>query len=460
MKPLLIACVSQAMLRSLFFGLSLGCVMSAMSTVARGNSPMAIPTLDDVLGGENAVALALLHSRADGKSSKVLVPRLAQLAQESVEAICKPMLAGRFEMRVGAGEVVLRDLQAHDRAALMTALGAAELGDLRAYFTALAESGVTLSERIGVLEILGVHGNREDMTLLLHWAAGYKFQGRIKRGLREAYGTAVALILERDPKAISLARRIYSDLPLALKPALIRALGRTESMESLATLTGFLGRNSQMDALILRELAVLGGQLKHPLDVKAQWRIAKTLHSPARAIRQQCIEACKSMETTQAVPALIALMSSEDAFESEQALKALEFITGQRLSRDEKEWTDWLEGAHIWWESEAQDLIHQVRTGTPAEVNQALVKLSRERYFRHRLVTPVAVGLENEEESIVRVACAALGYMGSPLGVEPLLDRLARASKQPIHQAALQALLQITGQNHGANPEAWHKAGW
>ncbi len=411
-------------------------------------------------GQASLVAKALLQSRKSDEASKALAPLLARLAAKSPAPICEPLIQGRFEVRVGKGEVVLRDLRHDERKALMAALGSAKPKDLRAYLDTHAQPGVPTSTRIAILGILQSHGNAADMSSLPEWACGHGWKGRIKRDLRDAFKQTVAGILDRDPSASSAVNRVDRDLPLSLKPALISALGGTESESSLTTLADMLGNDPRLEPLILRELAVLGSKLPHPLNDGALTEVAKTLQSPIRTVRQQGIEACRAMEATQAVPALIKLLESEDTVESEQSLKALESITGQRLSPIVLEWTKWYQEANAWWATEAQDLILLVRTGTPVEVNQALVDLSRQRFFRHRLAAPMAVALTNEEDSIVGVACATLGHMASPLAVEPLLKLLAQSKTTRIQQAVLQALLQITGQNHGLDPEAWRQAGW
>ncbi len=409
---------------------------------------------------ENPVTQALLQSRESDKALKGLTSLLAALAAKSPAPICEPLIHGRFEVRVGEGKVVLRDLRPNERTTLMAALGSAKPEDLRTYLDTHAQPGMPAGIRIAILGILQFHGVADDMPSLSEWACGHEWEGRIKRDLREAFGQAVAGVLGRDPSAFITINRMDRELPVALKPALISALGGAGSESSLTTLADMLGNDQRLDPLVLRELAVLGSKLPHPLNDDALTKVVRALESPIHAVRQQGIEACRAMEATHAVPALIKLLGSEDAAESEQALKALESITGQRLSPIEVEWTEWHAEANTWWATEAQNLIHQVRTGMPFEVNQALVDLSRHRYFRHRLALPMAVALTNEEDSIVGVACATLGHLASPLAVKPLLKLMARKNTARIQQAALQALLNITGQNHGLDPEAWRQAGW
>ncbi|MCP5023549.1 MAG: hypothetical protein GY930_17495 [bacterium] len=421
------------------------------------------PTVDarfDDHGQASLVTQALLQSRKSDEARKALAPLLASVAAKSPTSICEPLIQGHFELRVGEGQVVLRDLRIDERAALMAALGSAKPESLRTYLDTHAQPGIPAGTRIAILGILQSHGVATDMSSLSEWVCGHGWEGRIRRDLRKAFGQAVAGILDRDPSAFLTINRMDRDLPVALKPALISALGGVGSRSSLTTLADMLGNDSRLESLILRELAVLGSKIPHPLNDDVLTKVAKALHSPSRTVRQQGIEACRLMETTQAVPTLIKLLGSEDAAESEQALKALESITGQRLSPIEREWTEWYAKATTWWETEAQDLMLLVRTGTPAEVNQALVDLSRLRYFRHRLALPMAIALTNEEESIVGVACATLGHVASPLAVKPLLKLLAGSNTERIQQAALQALLNITGQNHGLDPEAWRQAGW
>ena len=107
-----------------------------------------------------------------------------------------------------------------------------------------------------------------------------------------------------------------------------------------------------------------------------------------------------------------------------------------------------------WWNETAPELASTIRWGEPSDVSEAILELSRRRFFRHDLTKALTSSLEREESGLVVLGCSALGHLRSWSALPALITRLDDSDPN-VRVAALKALHRITGETFGPDLSLW-----
>ena len=409
--------------------------------------------------GADEVSQLLLDARRDGLSSELLAERLAACSAPVMPRLFEPLSSGRLKLKVGERGNSTRQLTAPERTALISAFGHLSWTDVQGFLAEALVEGPSRSQRRAAMELLGAHGRRKDLSMLLQWTAPEGGPKLVPRELRSAFADALGDMLDHDPGVLGAMPDFYWVAPDALLPSILSALGERPSAESLWAIVSVLGRVPAADALVLAEVGHIGGLVRHPIDKQVCERVRRYLTMDERAVLIEAIVAAGRLEDGEAVPQLIELLEDADGNVRDRAHEALKLITGAHHGPNPKLWQDWHREEKNWWRTEAPDQLSDVRDGIPALASRAILELSRRRYFRHQIAVELTHGLERQGVDLVVLTCAALGSLGSSLSVPYLLDSLQHRSLE-VRQAAYLALCRITGEDHGELSQDWAAAGW
>jgi hypothetical protein len=340
--------------------------------------------------------------------------------------------------------------------AVFGALLDAPRAELRAHLAGLIDGPFLPAEREVALEILGEVGLREDLELALRLATPGPTEGT-PPSLRRALLDALAGMFGRDPPSVQLVRELFDRAGPGLLDALVISLERAETPQGLIVLAALLGRSPEMDALVLSAIARVGRALQQPVDLGARVVVRGYLSNPDSALVQQATLAVAALGDDGATGDLIELLHSDDRSVRFNVHRALREITRLTLPPAAEAWEAWFAEESRWWEEDSTRVFADVRGGEPVAAARAVREILRHRLGRHDLAQALRPCLSRPEPDLARMACAALGQLGSRAVQMPLVACLERP-EEPVRQAAWKALRDVTGLDLPLEPQRWRAA--
>jgi len=405
------------------------------------------------------VGSVLLESRGRPTAPEELSRRLARGGRSSLPTLFSVLARGEFPVRVGERGNSASKLAPDERAAVLSAFGLLPWPEVASFLEERRLAGRGEAERGAALEILGLHGEPEDLPAMVSWCRARPPQARVPRACRQAFERALEALLRRHPTSARLLPATRREADVTLLPPIVAALGKQPSELALQTLAELLGGTGPADVLVLAEIGHVARVARFPAPVEVCERVRPHLDSPEDALRREAALACGRLQDPEAIPRLIALLDDGDENVRARACEALAEIAGEELGSDPALWSNWHADLVEAWSLRAPELLGQARYGSPPVASRAILELTKLQPYRHELAQPLCGVLDRPEEELVSLACAALGHLGSKAAVRPLLARLNGASIS-VRRAAYQALRRITEEDHGEDPAAWQAAGW
>jgi len=266
---------------------------------------------------------------------------------------------------------------------------------------------------------------------------------------------ALLRVVANDEKAVSALGARFAEQPPALYAPVIRAIGSAGSPAAMRQLTELLEKRPEADAVLLCEIARLGGLLPHPIESRARTHVRGYLSRDDAQILAAAVYAVGRLEDHEAAEQLVDLLDSDLEHVRTSAHGVLRELSGKHFPLDQARWDTWYRNESEWWRRDAPFHKAELGSGAQFQVAAALRELSVHRLYRHELAPEVARCLERSETDLVRLACAALGQLGSRTVLPELVQLLERGDSETA-PAAERALERITGERlRGA--EAWRK---
>jgi hypothetical protein len=305
--------------------------------------------------------------------------------------------------------------------------------------------GLSVIERFGSADGVGLALD------LASWPGGERV-ARPTVGMLQA---AVEAVLARDPRGFAVVVDEVPDAHADLREALVRAMGASGSPRAIEPLLGLLGRQRELDLPVLTQLARLTSSDDRTLEPRRIDPVRELLRADARVAREAMIVVGR-LRDFESVPVLIEYLASGDARLRQQALWSLQRISGLGLRADPGRWRAWERSESRWWES-ARTLLARLDGTDTADVLAAINEVAARRLFRDGLSRELQPLLRRGETVIVRNACSALGQLGSPSSVGPLIDALCHPDAE-VRDEARRALGTITGLDLPPDPARWEEA--
>ena len=181
------------------------------------------------------------------------------------------------------------------------------------------------------------------------------------------------------------------------------------------------------------------------------------LRSSQAELRRESALAVARLNDCEAVPDLIALLEDEARGVRDNALWALQQLTGMGRTADPGVWRRWYDAEVEWWEREAPDLLtrlDRIELLADAEIVASINELGRHRLFREDLARRLFGALDHRDPRVVRLACVALQQFEARSAVPQLIELLEHRDRT-VQQQAWTALKAITGRNLPLRRGAW-----
>jgi hypothetical protein len=417
-----------------------------LASLARGQD---VPRAVRVRPERQAAVAAVLLGALDGEVGDA-EGQLVELGTDHLPELFAVLIDGRVTT-YEEGQAQVLQLPARLAGPVRGALAQHPFRDVRAFLGDLVRRRPTEPEQRTALELLGRLGAADDVVLLARLADAPSGEQRVGRIVRSAFEQSLDRLLGNHPEARGLLDEVFLEAHPSHAAALVRRIGEAPPREALHELARLLGRMPEADALVLAELGTAGAQLVPPADVGVLDDVRRYLNASRPELVVVAAVAAGKLRDDRAVPELIGLL--EDSLAATRAGESLRTISGQRF-RNAASWVAWYQAESTWWDTMAAEQLSTLATGAPAEVSKALMAVSRKCVYRHEISRAVVDVLRRDERDLLLMSCAVLGHLGSNVALPELIDALEHPYPE-VRAAALKALRDITGRDHGSDPQAW-----
>jgi hypothetical protein len=316
------------------------------------------------------------------------------------------------------------------------AQSASSRSGLRGDLALLAEQG-DVEQREAVLRTLREIGTARDVELALR-AAAPRESGASPR-LETALEQCLTALLQRDEQAPPAVIAAFAGAHESLRPCVLQALGGAKSRAALLALARIADSVPELRALALAELARGAANLAAPFDEDVAGAVRTALTVSDETVVRHAAIAAGRLEDPHCVPALIALLDSDNAALRGEALWALRQISGLRLGSDSARWNRWYETERRWRADEGAVLLRRLESNDAALCARALNELARHRLWRHEMSALLAESLGLLEGERLRLALGVLGTLQSQAAIPPLQEYV-REAPRGARAAALRVL--------------------
>jgi hypothetical protein len=323
--------------------------------------------------------------------------------------------------------------------------------DVRALLAPSAGAEAELSDRTRLLVLTREHDVARAAELVVDAAANAPEEQLRQPLFRRAVQAALVDLVERDARHRDALVRRIPDAPGAVQATILDALGDDISAWDLSRL---LGRTLELNRIVLRRLLRCPVAAREPLDPGCWHHVEWSLDDHDPTGRRVAVLVIGRFHRADLAPHLLDVLEDEDAGVASAAHRALSQMTGMQFLPRRDLWARWLAGETRWLDDTADDAVEQAHGADTAVAVTALRRIARHRLHREDLVPRLEEVCLHDAPEVRAAACETLGALGSPNGLEFLLQRTE--DKDPrVVSAADAALTTITGLPSPDEPGAW-----
>jgi HEAT repeat protein len=313
-----------------------------------------------------------------------------------------------------------------------------------------------LATRVAAVEVLGMVGRRSELELVVEAAGPRSADEAVEVALVRACQWSAREILEADSAALMEVRWLVGSSPTELGAALVRATADVGAPECLPTLLDVLGKEPDLDAVVL---AHLGRSARFSYRPPAESQVAVVLPYLDSANPNEvraALQAVGDFELQAAAEACADLLESESQGVRDAAHLALKRISCLAMPPDAARWRGWCQAERAWLRDEAPRAYDLLERGAPRSRIAALKQIARHRLERHALAERVAGALSSDVVDVRREACATLAQLQSRAALPYLVAALSDEDVDTAH-CAWRTLTDWTGLDLPLGSPEWQQ---
>ena len=312
------------------------------------------------------------------------------------------------------------------------------------------------TRQAGMLRALG----RADAERALPWITEVAMGGvedpePLDDSVRSALERVLVDALTDAPQLLQRVGASAARLPDDLAWTYVGAVGGAELPGSLEVLGETLAERPRFVTVVVPHVRRLARRyptlVSDALRDRIRWRFEDGGTAPERT---ELVLALGAVRDWDSVGALVDMLRADDPSLRRAAHSALEGMTGLGLSDRFEDAASWLSQEERWFDGDLDRLVTDLHEGNLGAITAALSEISSHRYRGGDLAMEVGALLHSESLLVRQRACHALGALGAPEAIEPLIERLGD-DDDGVRAAALVALGTLTDQDLGEDAEAW-----
>jgi len=401
--------------------LGVGSVAAWIALPHRPSDPVDVPAVVEELPGDEALAVLL---------------------EQGIEAY--PEL---FHAAVRGRWIDGEPLSEDAVALVTTALERADVRTLVPYLARVAR-GADPDLRAGTVRWIGAHGRAVDVAALLSIGESVPSVG---------LGAALSALIERDPAALDEMRGRLFRLDTPTLRAAVQAIGGSGRSRALELLVDVLGREPDLDGVVLGEIGRLGAVARPAAAREAARRVRPLIEAGHPGLARAALNALGRLGDPGPVGDMIDMLDSVDRGLARTAYAGLRELTGLRLRDAAGPWRAWYDEQVRWADRELAATLDALRDGPVAVAFDALRELELHPLERHAIAREVALLLEHPEPTLRAQAARTLRRLGSRAATPALIDALADEDATT-RESARAALAELLGGDLGPDEDAWREA--
>jgi len=402
-------------------------------------------------GTRNEVAGILEKTRDPLELRRALV----FLGERAIEPLFEVWVAGGVpvEWQVGASRALVLDESS--RAVVISVFDALPEDTVRRFLEELAGRETPMDVRIRAVRLVGEIGDVRSLRLMASLATPLEAdRGPIHRILRVAFADSLRRSLEREAIEVSHLRELFAGVVPGLRATLVEVMSDVPGAESGRSLAALLGRQPELDPLILSEIAGRE-RSSNPLDDEdLRTAVRSLLGSSDAMVLASAARASGILGDERAVEELVRIVAHDHSTVARNAADALWNITALGFGVDPERWARWYEEELDWWQQRSPEVLFALETAEGVEFTRAIVQGLERRLYRDRIAASLVLRLRDEDPDRVRLSCAALAQLGGGIALGELVECLD-STDEGVRKAAHSALIRLTGRDLPPRRSAW-----
>jgi len=314
-----------------------------------------------------------------------------------------------------------------------------------------SSGGSAVAAAIEVYGATGESGQLSTIRALLAGLEEEQWSKRLERSLQQA----VASIIRGDYRAQGLLLSSWRDWKPEHLTGVIRGIGASRDPRGLEFLGEILYWEPDHVHLALSQVRLLGPSRVEFIDKPITETVREMLDTEDARIRKAALLALGDLQDLESVPRMIEILSEEGTGERENAVWALQRITGVRLNDQAQTWKTWFDMESKWY-SRVGTVMAKLSSPDDADVFGAIRELSTHYLHKDELAQAVSECLTHSNPKIRATACKGLARLKSSVAVPVLISRLDDRDER-VQFAARKALISLTGEERGPYSEDWEE---
>ncbi|MBL8858018.1 MAG: HEAT repeat domain-containing protein [Planctomycetes bacterium] len=307
------------------------------------------------------------------------------------------------------------------------------------------------------VRLLGLAGGDEALDMIATIAGTLDVMQWHRPFVVNVFEESLARIAKQDTRNVrKLAAALMRAEP-RYAAVFARALGSTDVPAAVAPLLRSVGRDRELDLCLMSELARIGDRGDLAGSVGDVSRLRGYCKDMDPGIQRAAAAALARMGDADACGALIAMLDSRNALTINIAERSLNLLSGTALGRDAKAWSAWRERETRWFDTEYQRILEALDSSDVKVVSNAIQSLVSHRMYKHEAAIAIRPMLNSSDPELQRMACTALGIVGSARALPWLLEKLG-SLEEPVRDEALASLRKLTGLPLPLDIESWRVA--
>jgi len=312
----------------------------------------------------------------------------------------------------------------------------------------------TLEMRLVCARLLGPIEHDRALDVLLELSEGIESIHLKRAYVRSAFEGALAQQLARVQDDQDQLHRLDRKCGFEQRALLVRAAGSTSTQGAIRYLASLIGRDEDLDRLVVREVARIAAAQDVVLDAFHLTGLRQLIFSADPELRRLATAALGALGDVDSFELLTGFLDSSDPIEQGTARRSLQDISGVDLGAESKSWTSWYEAEQTWWDKQARNELDRLRSVDPREIHAAMAALVRHPLFRDSISDELGPLASHEDSVVASSACRALARLRSPAAIPWLIEVLADDDEARRKHAA-DVLRGLTGLDLPPDHQAW-----
>jgi HEAT repeat protein len=317
-------------------------------------------------------------------------------------------------------------------------------------------AGPEMDVRLMLAGVLGRIPRREAFEVLLSLVDGIEpihlrrsyVQGSVEGPISDHLRGDPGLLKQLDSRAFRA--------DAALLGVYARSVGAVHSARGVELLAGWVGRDSEADAVILSQLGRAAGEGGLAISPEALAVVRRSAVSTDLQVQRAALVALGRLRDGDSFETLVRILEEGASLAATSAQWSLVRLCDVDLGLQAQAWKDWRERETTWWNERAPELIDALHGEQSGVVLQAVAQLVRHPLHRHAVADVLGPMLAHTDEHVARAVCAALASLESSRAVPWLVEALSRPDAE-LRRLAGAGLTRLTGLALPPDPLVWSK---